>query len=219
MDIDEDIIEDKLEFLHADSQCFNDTPSHVKCPHSKATVVDLGSDSDLSNNFLLSGSTSAGDSESDSDMSNINKNVAPCIFDSTALSLIHQCLSNTIIPSWIERPPTNLGEKSHDKLKADNWLVLFSIFLPLVLPEIWTSTASSQNSALLHNFYDLVLCTNILCSYLVKPEYPDIYLHHYIEYRRSSALLFPNIHSPPNHHYAMHNGDQMQSVLGSTNDG
>ncbi len=98
-----------------------------------------------------------------------------------------------MIPTWVERPPTNLGEKSHGKLKADHWLLLFTVFLPLVIPELWDSKTNRRYSALLDNFYQLVTCTNVLCSYSVTPSSADAYLEHYIQYRKSSAKLFPNI--------------------------
>ncbi|KAK7031907.1 hypothetical protein R3P38DRAFT_2774377 [Favolaschia claudopus] len=59
------------------------------------------------------------------------------VFDAEAMAKIHAGLAAVRIPSWIDRPPTNLGEKAHGKLKADNWLVLITIFFPLILPEMW----------------------------------------------------------------------------------
>jgi hypothetical protein len=132
---------------------------------------------------------------------------ALCIFDAEALSKIHACISHATIPSWVERPPTNLGGKSHGKLKADHWLTLFTIFLPLVLPEIWLSSSFKRH---LDNFHDLVTCTNIVCSYTISSASADQYHDHYIKYCASSKLLFPNVNTRPNHHYAMHNVDMMK---------
>jgi hypothetical protein len=146
------------------------------------------------------------DDESDSEDECTDEGVK-CIFDTAEMSKIHACLSDVVIPSWIERPPTNLGQKSHGKLKADHWLRLFTIFLPLVLPEIWLSSTKKHHVTLLDNFHDLVTCTNIICSYTVSSASADRYLDHYIKYRISSKLLFPNVNSRPNHHYAMHNAD------------
>lgn len=210
MDIDEDILDDELELLHLDSNQFDDTPSHTKRRHG-FPILQTSPVDDYTNEL-----DSGGDSSSDEDYSDISDSDdetsdTACIFDPSAMALIHHCLANSVVPTWIDRPPTNLGDKSHGKLKADNWLVLFSIFLPLILPEIWVANSTrSRSLALLQNFHDLVLCTNIVCSYSVKPENPDIYLRHYIKYRKSSAQLFPNIQSRPNHHYAMHNADQMR---------
>ncbi|KAJ7177282.1 hypothetical protein C8R43DRAFT_1084598 [Mycena crocata] len=133
------------------------------------------------------------------------------IFDSEAMATIHAGLAGVVIPSWIDRPPVNLGEKSHGKLKADNWLVLFTIFFPLIIPELWHHCSSSpKDKKLLDNFDDLMTATNILVSYTVTPAEADIYLEHYLKYLRTSRSLFPGLTTRPNHHYAIHNGVQLK---------
>lgn len=153
------------------------------------------------------------DSESDNDEEAEERNAAwrtTCAFDSTALAQIHACICDTFVPTWITRPPTNLGEKSHGKLKADQWWTLFTIFLPIVLPELWLASGSSRDSDLLDNFHHLVMCTNIIGSYVTSNQAADNYLDHYIKYRESSKSLFPKVRPVPNHHYAMHNGEMMK---------
>jgi hypothetical protein len=211
MDVDFDMLYDELNDLQAESLQCKDTPSHLKRFHSQESdqVSHDGSSGSPDEDFWP-------DSESDSDDENIDENIddekekVKCIFDATTMSKIHACISNVVIPSWIARPPVNLGEKSHGKLKADNWLTLFTIFLPLVLPEIWLASTSKHHEALLDNFYDLVTCTNLVCSHIVSSASADKYLNQYIKYRLSSRHLFPNINTRPNHHYAMHNADLMK---------
>ncbi|EAU88650.2 hypothetical protein CC1G_01023 [Coprinopsis cinerea okayama7 len=129
-----------------------------------------------------------------------------CIFSKSQLAAIRECIAATSIPSWVDRPPTNLGETSHGKLKADQWLSLFLIFFPLCLPEIWSFPLTQQSEQLLQNFYQLTTCTIILSAYSTSDEYADSYTSFYKDYRHSSKQLFPHIATRPNHHYAMHNG-------------
>ncbi|KIY46358.1 hypothetical protein FISHEDRAFT_47383 [Fistulina hepatica ATCC 64428] len=129
-----------------------------------------------------------------------------CIFSAPELDRIRECIIDVVLPTWVARPPRNLGEKSHGKLKADNWFILFSVFLPMCLPEIWSSP-DWEKRMLLQNFFALVECTNIVCSFTTSVEDADYYLQEYIRYRRSNNLLFPHSRSVPNHHYAMHNGE------------
>jgi hypothetical protein len=156
-----------------------------------------------------------GDFEPDEDTSDEDEEqdeeetAARCIFEDGSLSKIRKCLSEAVIPTWISRPPTNLGDKSHGKLKADQWLTLFTVFLPLILPELWTAPMPN-NLDLLTNFEDLITCTNIVCAYSSTNAAADAYMVHYIRYRKSSAKLFPNVGSRPNHHYAMHNGELLK---------
>ncbi|KAJ7620647.1 hypothetical protein DFH06DRAFT_1010455 [Mycena polygramma] len=127
------------------------------------------------------------------------------------MAFIHAGLAAVVIPAWIDRPPVNLGEKAHGKLKADNWLVLFTIFFPLIIPELWHhSSASRKEEKLLQNFADLIAATNILCSYTTSPAEADAYLEHYVDYLKSSKSLFPGLTFRPNHHYALHNGAQLK---------
>jgi hypothetical protein len=202
-------LNEELSALEAESRQFKDTPSHLKCLRSEASFLQQnsldeveGSDSDGDVDFQP-------DDESDTDNEDSEEAWrATCVFSTVKLADIHACLSETIIPSWIERPPMNL--KSHGKLKADQWFLLFSIFLPVVLLEIWSHSSSRRHELLLDNFYNLVTCTNILCAYSVTPTSADAYLEHFIEYRKSSKILFPNIRPRPNHHFAMHNPDLMK---------
>lgn len=213
-DLDVNMLVDELADLDAESQEYSDTPSHGKRLRSESSLQlsdDEIDDSPHDEEFQPDS-----DSESDSDFENEEKEEqeaawrAKCIFTPEVLSRIHACIDKTHIPTWIARPPRNLGEKSHGKLKADQWLTLYTIFFPLILPEIWLASKKSQDTALLDNFHDLVKCTNIVCSYTASNSAADNYLHHYIKYRRSSKHLFPGVATRPNHHYAMHNAELMK---------
>jgi hypothetical protein len=146
------------------------------------------------------------DFDSDSDNNDI---LQPCAFNNKEMSGLHHCITDAVVPSHIACPPRNLGKKSHGKLKADQWQVLATIFLPLYLPVIWGS-GTPQQKLLLENFWDLLICTNIICSFKTSDALADKYTEHYIRYWKSLQKLFPESGSVPNHHYAMHNGPQMK---------
>jgi len=76
----------------------------------------------------------ASDLESNNEEGNLL--LTTCIFSTFSLLQIHYCIANTVILTWIDQPPSNLSEKSHRKLKADQWLTLFTIFLSLILSEL-----------------------------------------------------------------------------------
>ncbi|KIK53636.1 hypothetical protein GYMLUDRAFT_250222 [Collybiopsis luxurians FD-317 M1] len=48
-------------------------------------------------------------------------------FTSEQVKAICQCITDVMLPSWVERSPGNLGESKHGKLKAHQLWVLFSI--------------------------------------------------------------------------------------------
>ncbi|KAF8223397.1 hypothetical protein L208DRAFT_1317027 [Tricholoma matsutake] len=58
----------------------------------------------------------------------------------------HQNILELLIlpPTWIQRPPTNLGEPSHGKLKAQEYLTLFTCIFPLIIPEFWYMTTATN---------------------------------------------------------------------------
>ncbi|THU79618.1 hypothetical protein K435DRAFT_823868 [Dendrothele bispora CBS 962.96] len=115
------------------------------------------------------------------------------------------------LPTHAHRPPGNLGEPSHGKLKAKEYLDLFTIFLPLILPEIWsTDRATDYERALLGNFYHLVASTNIIAAYSTLNSKADAYVYHYTEYRKTRAEIYAGVASKPNHHYTMHNGQLLK---------
>ena len=211
MDVDADMVEDELNSLYLESQQYKDKPLHLKRAQSEISILQPGSSSHGSSDdedFYPDSDEDSSDENSDDEKDTSWK--MTCVFNAAELAMIHECLSDVVLPSWVERPPTNLGEKSHGKLKANHWLTLFTIFLPLVLPELWLSSSNKDREALLDNFHDLVTCTNILCSYAVSPGLADEYLDRYVRYRKSSKVLFPKVHSVQNHHYAMHNADLMK---------
>ncbi|KDQ34156.1 hypothetical protein PLEOSDRAFT_1033831, partial [Pleurotus ostreatus PC15] len=128
---------------------------------------------------------------------------------SNQLEAIRGCIHDVLLPTWVQRPPSNLGDASHGKLKAHELLVLFSVIFPLVLPELWWAVGEHEEK-LLESFCHLIQSTNIIASYSVTPTEADMYTSHYTRYRASLHELYPGFSSVPNHHYAMHNGDLLK---------
>ncbi|THU76380.1 hypothetical protein K435DRAFT_824586 [Dendrothele bispora CBS 962.96] len=132
-------------------------------------------------------------------------------FEPEWLESIRKCIQDVALLTHAHRPPGNLGEPSHGKLKAKEYLDLFTIFLPLILPEIWsTDRATDYERALLGNFYHLVASTNIIAAYSTSDREADAYVYHYTEYRKTRAEIYAGVASKPNHHYAMHNGQLLK---------
>ena len=221
-EFDMDVLDDELDALFEESCQHPDSPEHLKRLHSVSSIfadrIQTGNsdldDSDfepIANPDYQSDLDISSDSDYDFEEPRSYRNwKESCVFDDATLLRIRECLASVVIPSWAERPPTNLGEKSHGKLKADQWLQLFSVFLPLILPEIWSSSLNQHHQSLLENFHDLVACTNIICSYSVTEDSANLYHEHYIRYLKSSKTLFPNVSTRPNHHFALHNADLMK---------
>jgi len=153
--------------------------------------------------------------EKNANDSGSNKTATPTpaypIFDFTKeeLEKIRTCIHDVSLPTWVQRPPSNLGEAAHGKLKAHELLVLFTVIFPLVMPILWWYE-DDYKIRLLQSFCNLVHCTNIVAGYSVTNAEADAYTECYILYRRSIQEIFPWSNSVPNHHYAMHNSDMLK---------
>ncbi|KAJ7083285.1 hypothetical protein C8R43DRAFT_909535 [Mycena crocata] len=131
-------------------------------------------------------------------------------FTSAQLGSIRNCIKRISLPTWVARPPINLGDATHGKLKAHEYLILFTVILPLIIPELWWKKGN-QELALLQNFHNLMACTNIVSSFSTSKAQADRYTDHYVKYREALPRLFPvNFHSVSNQHLAMHNAQQMK---------
>ncbi|THV08113.1 hypothetical protein K435DRAFT_628154, partial [Dendrothele bispora CBS 962.96] len=128
----------------------------------------------------------------------------------TELQAIRSCIQNISLPTYVGRPPGNLGEAKHGSLKAYDYFVLFSVIFPLILPEFWWFPDSTDyHKLLLNNFGHLVASTNIISAYSTSTNDADDYMHHYVRYRDSLTDIY-TVTWKPNHHYAMHNGDLLR---------
>ena len=192
------------------------TTSHVTPtqddPHPNPyPYMDVPNDGDAQDNPQPNPNTPMDVDNDDDDPDDPDFVPADSGFSSSELAAIRDCISNISLPTWVGRPPSNLGNKSHGKLKAHEFLSLYSAIFPLIIPEFWHSpTATETQTKYLECFHHLVSATNITCSFRTSNEEADRYTHHYTEYRKLTAALFPDSHSQPNHHWAMHVGSQLK---------
>ncbi|KIJ44893.1 hypothetical protein M422DRAFT_101324, partial [Sphaerobolus stellatus SS14] len=59
------------------------------------------------------------------------------ILDAEVLLEIRKDISRTIKPTWVASVPNNFGSKSHGRLKAAEWCILISLYLPISLGRLW----------------------------------------------------------------------------------
>jgi hypothetical protein len=205
--------DDELTDLASDSQTYADIPTHPRhlrrhATSSLADIQDVPIEEEGDEDWLM-----ADDESSDGEASEEEApDIGTCIVDSVRINQIRSCIAELVLPTWIPRPPINLGEKTHGKLKAHTWFVLFTIPLPMVAAELWSTNADStlHEHLLRENLFDVSECTNVVCSFKTCTVDADEFTSKYIRYRRGLASLFPNSPSVPNHHYAMHNGSLLK---------
>jgi hypothetical protein len=125
-------------------------------------------------------------------------------------------IENMITPSWLTSVPTNLGEPSHGKLKADQWRTLGTTYLPVSLIRLWDQfedgedRRSQQCKKLLEVSLSLISAVVIASSRTTSREKADLYLHHMQNYLKGLRELFPRYRFLPNQHMALHLAEYLQ---------
>jgi hypothetical protein len=114
-----------------------------------------------------------------------------------------------ITPSWLTSVPTNLGSPNHGKLKADQWRVLGSTFLPVSLVCLWSAVEvgnprSERCSKILQVTMSLLSAVSIASSRVMSIAAADLYTQHMQSYLGGLKSLFPTYSFRPNHHMALH---------------
>ena len=211
-------IEEDIQGLEDENSAFfeESVPLHQRRLHQEGLYrIDSSGEESEDPDYIQPDTESESDADStvsDPDLpAGRSESNVPCFLSGDVLVAIRTCLTDTPIPTWMERPPTNLGEKRHGKLKADSWLVLFLYFLPLTLLELWTrDDCSEHDKAMLDNFCHLAAATHIVCAHSTSANLADKFGELYRLYRLSARSLFPHAASVPNHHYSMHIPDLMK---------
>ncbi|KAJ6481295.1 hypothetical protein C8R47DRAFT_1218460 [Mycena vitilis] len=132
-------------------------------------------------------------------------------FTKERLDLIRRCIREVTLPTHVARPPGNLGEAKHGKLKAEEYLTLFSVIFPLVLPDMELDDDPARHEAMLKSYCDLVGCTNIAASFKTSNSAADLFMNYYSDYFPSLQTLFPDVDVLPTHHYSWHIPDILRN--------
>jgi hypothetical protein len=124
------------------------------------------------------------------------------------VELIRSDISALLTPSWMTSVPSNLGDAAHGKLKADQWRVLGTTFLPLSLVRLWGLTnAESPRShrcrEILNLTMSLLSAVTVASSHSMSPALADSYLR-YMQAYLTGLKVFPEYEFRPNHHLALH---------------
>ncbi|KAF8200533.1 hypothetical protein K438DRAFT_1758746 [Mycena galopus ATCC 62051] len=125
-------------------------------------------------------------------------------FTKECLENIRRCIQEVSLPTHVSRPPGNLGEPKHGKLKAEQYLTLFSVIFPLVIPEMKLDDDPARHEAMLQRFCRVVGCTNIVASFKTSNSTADLFMDYYSKYFSSIQTLFPDVDVLPTHHNSMH---------------
>ena len=120
------------------------------------------------------------------------------------LAQIRRDISETYLPSWLEKPPSTFGSLGHGKLKADQWRTVCTVNLVITLVRLWSGVqVTASDHILLANFIHLVIAVDLAARRTMSPSRAQSVDEHMYAYVRGLRDLFE--HSlVPNHHLALH---------------
>jgi hypothetical protein len=121
---------------------------------------------------------------------------------------------NMLRPSWLTSVPSDFGSASHGKLKADQWRVLGTTFLPVSLVRLWSvvevgNPRSERCRKILDVTMSLLSAVAIACSRVTSKKHAELYLKNMHSYLSGLKELFPEYSLHPNHHMALHLPDYL----------
>ena len=131
------------------------------------------------------------------------------VFTGRVLEEIRKDISTVHIPSWLERPPANVGSAATGKLKADHWRTLCTVHMVITLGHLWGRASSSVNEkAALENFMHLIAAVDLATRRTMSRERAMAFDEHIEAYLLGIRSLY-DAQLVPNHHLSLH----LQPVL------
>ncbi len=124
--------------------------------------------------------------------------------NNSVLSALRRDIREMYVPSWLEKPPANIGDPAHGKLKADHWRTLCTVPMVMTLVRLWgTSNSLVDEVEALDNFMHLVAAVDLATRRTMNAERANAYDTHMVEYLRGLQSLY-EVNLVPNHHLALH---------------
>jgi len=112
---------------------------------------------------------------------------------------IRDDIFSIIRPSWLTSVPAQLGSAQHGKLKADQWRVLGTTFLPLTLIRLWHASDGEDDDGrptrcarILDITLSLLSAITIALSHTTTYSHVDIMQQHLLNYLHGLKELFPD---------------------------
>ncbi|OAV88224.1 hypothetical protein PTTG_29108 [Puccinia triticina 1-1 BBBD Race 1] len=128
------------------------------------------------------------------------------------LDIVRRTILHTILPSWIDRVPRNLGSASHGSLKAAEWLIMYKVFYTIALIPHWvtahkntaTEITKRRISVLLESTTTLSQVAHFLTLPKISVQDLDELNSLILKYRQCLQHGWPAALSKPNLHLTQH---------------
>ncbi|KAL5497965.1 hypothetical protein ACEPAH_2896 [Sanghuangporus vaninii] len=123
---------------------------------------------------------------------------------------VRDVIKRTSRPTWLRPVPYNFGYTSASKVKADEWRILSTVYLPVALVTYCFYSNESDGAhkerlqAVVDNTMDLVQAVTVLFKKSTSERETTAYKQYIRKYVMSLPSIYPNVRSVPNMHMAKH---------------
>ncbi|KAI7957548.1 hypothetical protein MJO28_004643 [Puccinia striiformis f. sp. tritici] len=125
----------------------------------------------------------------------------PSVFSSDDLKLIRRVITQTKIPSWLNRPSPIFGDASAGKVRSADWITFFTVFMPFAIN---AELKKSPQDEFVESWYHLVMVAELAMEYKVDESSIQQYIFHLTAYRSNLQEYHSDLSATPNHHMAHH---------------
>lgn len=130
---------------------------------------------------------------------------------------IADVIRDTDTPSSLRSVPYNFGETKAGTMKADEWCMLTTVYLPIALVSLWGEGSTHRNPeiaasrrAILEHTMALVSAVHIVCLRSMTTARAEAYRGYIIAWMRDLQVLLPHASHRTNGHMALHVWDYLQ---------
>ncbi|KAF7328142.1 Glycoside hydrolase family 92 protein [Mycena venus] len=126
------------------------------------------------------------------------------------LRFVQDVIANTTTPAWVNHVPKNFGEKGAGSIKADEWRLMATIYLPIALVILWAERVGNDAahfSLLLEHSMALFQATTIVSRYTTSSTRETAYRSFIQHWLGNLQDLYPHTNTPrtqTNPHVALH---------------
>ena len=132
--------------------------------HDDLEVVPISNDEPSSDNFLINEDSTSWST-----------------FSPEILGELRQLINETTIPSDWTRVPKNIGESSHESLRAEEWLLLYKLYIPMLMI-LNQNESNSFPDDIFRNKLHLISALNISTSWTTNSKSCSDFTRHWTKY-------------------------------------
>ncbi|VDB94734.1 unnamed protein product [Peniophora sp. CBMAI 1063] len=110
-----------------------------------------------------------------------------------------------VMPGWLGRAPSHMGDGQHRKASADDWRVFVTVNLVVTMVRLWGGYGKdTRERQMLDNFMHLAVATKLACSRKMSRKVAKLYMEHMLAWLQGLRILFPGVDLVSNQHLSLH---------------